>query len=134
MGVPNVYNSIDVLLKVDFDPGLTFPILEACACQTPFVSTFVGIEDQFDDAGIVIYPDEADNTGNGRGWYVYHIPEVIERARKAIIFMRDHKEEREKMGIKGRTKILVNYSWDQQIPKWEEFFDTALKMAEEAKK
>ena len=127
-GVPNVYNRMDVLLKVDGDPGLTFPILEAAACEIPFVSTFVGIEHLFMDAGLVIIPDKTDPNGNGRKWYYENTDEVVKRCRAAIEWMRDRPLERKGMGMNGRRKVLKRFTWEKQLPKWREFFDRALKL------
>lgn len=133
IGVPNVYNSIDVLLKVDFDPGLTFPILEAAACEVPVVTTNVGIEDDFRSAGIVLDADEKDLNGNGREWYRKNIEEMITRFKYALMFMLEYPEERKKMGKKGRQIVLQNYTWEKQLPKWEEFFEKAFKLQQKIK-
>lgn len=129
-GVPNIYNRMDVLLKVDADPGLTFPILEAAACGVPFVATHVGIESLFEDAGagIVCKADVVEYNGNGRSWYrdEKNTPSQIERIKKGIEFMRDNSEKRKEMGENGRKEILKNWTWEAQLPKWAEFFERAL--------
>src|SRR3990167_1514044 len=127
-GVANTYNRMDVLLKVDADPGLTFPIMEAAACLKPFIATNVGIEGEFAEAGagIVINADEPDEDGNHRGWYISNIPATIARIRSAIEFLRDNPLERNIMGKAGREYMLEKYTWEKQLPNWREFFRRAL--------
>lgn len=127
-GVANTYNRMDVLLKVDADPGLTFPIMEAAASGKPFIATNVGIEGEFanEGAGIVINADAPDADGNHRGWYIGHVKETIDRIKLAIEFMRDEPLVRNVMGKRGREYMLEKYTWEKQLPNWEEFFRKAL--------
>ena len=132
IGIPNVYNRMDLLLKVDADPGLTFPIMEAAACEVPFVATHVGIEQVFGDvgAGLTIRADKVDDDGNGRSWYLGNTDKIINRARMFIEWMRDNPKDRKEMGKKGRKLILRKYTWEKQLPNWRKFFNKALEYAE----
>jgi glycosyltransferase involved in cell wall biosynthesis len=133
VGIPNLYNRMDVLLKVDADPGLTFPVMEAAACGVPVIATDIGIEEVFARKGALwlIDADEVDNDGNGRSWYLGNTARVIERCRKAIEWMRDNPEKRKEMGKLGRQAVLDLYTWEKQLPKWREFFDKALSYVQE---
>jgi glycosyltransferase involved in cell wall biosynthesis len=131
VGIPNLFNRMDAILKVDADPGLTYSALEAAACGVPIIATDVGIEKLLTDkgAGILIEPDERDVDGNGRSWYLGNTDKVIERAREAIIELRDSREKRRIMAQNGRKELITNWTWEKRIPEWDKFFKEALKRA-----
>ncbi len=119
-GLPNIYNRLDVLLRMDQDPAYSFPTLEAGACGVPVIATNSGIDHLITGAGGGILID-----GN-REYYMNHTGEVADKVRDAVIWMRDHKKERQEMGKASRAEIEKNWTWEKCIPAWRDFFEHAL--------
>jgi len=111
-GMPNIYNRLDVLLRCDSYYGLSFPVLEAAACGVPVIATNTGIDRHITDAGggILIDKDE---------------PELAEKVRDAVVWMRDHPKERKIMGNLAWAEIQDNWKWDKHIQPWREFLREA---------
>lgn len=111
-GIPNLYNRMDVLLRCDSYHGLSFPVLEAASCGVPVIATNCGIDHHITEAGggILIDKDE---------------PNLAEKVREAVIWMRDHPQERKRMGMNGRIEIVKNWQWEKHIPAWRKFLREA---------
>lgn len=124
-GLPNIYNRLDVLLRVDTALGYSFPTLEAAACGVPVIATNQGIDHLITGAGggILLEPPE------GGLWSLGDGPGLAQAVKNAVIWMRDHPEERELMGEAGRVEIENRWTWDKHIPAWRQFFRNALKAA-----
>jgi len=127
--LPNTYNRLDVILRTDQDPGISFPVIEAAACGVPCIATDCGIDHIFTEAGggILIKADKVNSLGEGRSWYIENVDEVGKRFREAIVWMRDHQEERKEMGRKAREEILKNWTLEKVMPAWREFFREGMK-------
>lgn len=122
-GIPNIYNRMDVLLRMDEDPAYSFPTQEAAACGVPTIVTNTGIDHLFSDAGAgIMIPGD-------RPYYMTHHGEVAEKVREAIIDLRDHPKKRKEMGKKGREEVLKNWTWDKHIDNWRQFFREGVKNA-----
>lgn len=130
-GMPLVYNRFDVILRIEQDPAVSFPVIEAAACGIPCIATPSGIDHFFtlNGGGILIEPDEVDANGNGRTWFMNHPDEVGKRVRDAIIWMRDHKQDRKNMGLKARQEAENHWQWKYHIPKWKQFFTKGVERA-----
>ena len=122
-GLPNLYNRLDVLIRCDSDPGVSFPVMEAAACGVPVIATDSGIDHIITEAGggYLIKGD--------RSYYQSNPTEVAEKVREHVIYFRDHPVERLKMGIKARLEIITNWTWEDQILEWREFFREGIKNA-----
>ena len=125
-GLPNIYNRMDVLLRIDNSFGYSFPTLEAAACGIPVITTYQGIDHHITDAngGIMLLLDEG-----GPRWPFNHEKELIKKVRKAIEFMRDNENERLIMGLNARQEIVHEWTWDKFIPAWRTFFREGVKNA-----
>ena len=123
-GIANIYNRLDVLIRSDIDPGYSFPVLEAAACGVPVIATDSGIDHLITEAGggILIKADELESGGSTRAWYQSHVPEVVERVKDAVIWMRQNPINRILMGRNARKEILKNWTWDKHIGNWRKFF------------
>jgi glycosyltransferase involved in cell wall biosynthesis len=122
-GLPNIYNQLDVVLRMDQDPAYSFPTQEAASCGVPVIACDSGIDHLFTEAGAgILIPGD-------RPYYMEHEADVAKKVREAIIWMRDHPKERKEMGIKGREEVLKNWTWDKNIDAWREFFRAGLKNA-----
>lgn len=118
-GMPNIYNRMDVLLRIDQDPAYSFPTLEAAACGVPVIATHSGIDHLITNAGggILIPGDRSQHMNN---------PEITAKnVRDAVIWMRDNRNARGLMGIKGREEIEKNWTWDKFFGDWRLFFREA---------
>jgi glycosyltransferase involved in cell wall biosynthesis len=124
-GVPNMYNQLDVLVRIDNSYGYSFPTLEAAACGVPVIATNQGIDHLITEAGGGILL-EADGF-KGQKWPIGNGEELTDKLRKAIEFMRDHPKKRKMMGKAGREEIIKNWMWHDQIPAWRKFLREALK-------
>jgi glycosyltransferase involved in cell wall biosynthesis len=122
-GIPNIYNRMDILLRMDQDPAYSFPTQEAAACGVPVIATDSGIDHLFTDAGAgVMIPGD-------RTYYMNNTDEVAKKVREAIIDLRDNKNKRKEMGIRGREEVLKNWTWEKHVPAWREFFREGLARA-----
>ena len=115
-GMPNIYNRMDVLLRIDQDPAYSFPTLEAAACGVAIIATDSGIDHLITKAGggILITGDRSQHMNT---------PEITaERVKEKVIFLRDNRDVAKEMGRKGREEIERNWTWDNFYPAWREFF------------
>lgn len=126
-GLPNIYNRMDVLLRIDNSYGYSFPTLEAAACGIPVITTYQGIDHYITEAGggIMILPD----TGGPR-WPFNHEEELVGKVKRAIEFMRDNLNDRILMGYAGREEIVKNWTWEKHEQKWRDFFREGIRNAE----
>jgi len=119
-GMPNVYNRMDVLLRIDQDPAYSFPTLEAASCGVAVIATNSGIDHLITEAGggILIPGDRSQHLNT---------PEITAKlVREAVIQLRDNKNETKEMGLKGREEIVKNWTWDKFYPDWRLFFREAI--------
>lgn len=122
-GIPNLYNRLDILLRVDHDPGYSFPTLEAAACGVPVIATDSGIDHLVCEAGGGILLQ-----GN-RASYLEDLDGLANRIKEHVIYFRDNPEIRKKAGQRGRKFIENNFTWDKFILAWREFFREGVKNA-----
>ena len=122
-GLPNIYNQMDVLVRIDNSYGLSFPVLEAAACGIPVVTTYQGIDHHITDAGggIMLLPDPP----HIQRWPQNEGEQLTNKLRTALEYMRDHPVKRREMGAKGRDEILRNWQWSYHIGNWRKFFREA---------
>lgn len=119
-GMPNIYNRMDVLLRIDQDPAYSFPTLEAASCGVAVIATDSGIDHLITDAGggILIPGDRSVHMDT---------PEVTAKnVRDAVIFMQDNPLSRKKMGEMGRNEIMTNWRLSKFFPDWRLFFREAI--------
>ena len=125
-GIPNIYNRMDVLLRIDNSYGYSFPTLEASACGIPVITTYQGIDHYITEAGggILLLPDEG-----GPRWPFNKEEELVKKVRKTIEFMRDNSNQRKEMGKKARKEIELNWTWEKHIGNWREFLREGIRNA-----
>ena len=122
-GMPNIYNRLDVLVRIDNSFGYSFPVLEAAACGIPVIATYQGIDHFITDSGggILLLPDPPYE----KRWPVGEGEQLTRKLRKAIEYMRSHPRKRKEMGMNGRDEILRNWQWHKLIPAWRKFLREA---------
>lgn len=127
-GLPSLYNRCDVVLRIDNSYGYSFPTLEAAACGVPVIATYQGIDHQITDAGggILLLPDPP----HDRRWPFNEEQQLVRKLQSAIEFMRDNPGARKIMGEKARAEIEQNWTWDNFIPAWRNFFREGIKNAD----
>lgn len=125
-GLPNIYNRMDVLLRIDNSYGYSFPVLEAAACGVPVITTYQGIDHYITEAGggMMILPDEG-----GPRWPFNHEQELIEKVQYALEWLRDYPEARAQMAQKARKEVETNWTWEKHIPAWRKFFREGVESA-----
>jgi glycosyltransferase involved in cell wall biosynthesis len=119
VGVANMYNQLDVLIRCDASYGYSFPVMEAAACGVPVIATDCGIDHFITEAGGGILIE-----GNPLN-YINNHEELRDKVREAVIWMRDHPRKRKAMGKAGREEILKNWRWYKHLPAWRKFLRAA---------
>ena len=107
------YQGLDAYICASRTEGGPHPILEACACGIPVISTRVGIA-----------PELISDGKNG-----ILIERSIACVREAIVRLRDHRDVRIEMGRQARKTIERDWTWDLQAPKYISFFNSGLEQA-----
>lgn len=123
-GLPNLYNRMDVYVRVDINPGYQYSLVEAAACGVPIVTTDPGLGKEICNAGGGIYVECKEGD-----WDPEVLKELSGRINKAIEELKDEKT-RKSMGMFGEGFTDNNYRWDIWIPKWREFFREGIANAE----
>lgn len=119
VGIANMYNQLDVLIRCDASYGYSFPVMEAAACGVPVIATDCGIDHFITQAGGGILIE-----GNPLR-FISEPDELRDKVRKAIIWMRDNPIKRGQMGKAGRAEVVKNWTWPRQIPAWRRFLREA---------
>lgn len=119
VGLPNVYNQLDVMIRVDCDMGYSFPCIEAIACGVPIITSDSGIDKQLTEAGcgILIESDK----DSFRDWSYGHVQDVAKKYCDAVIKLRDNRNLLSVMSIKTQLEVK-NWTWNKIIPMWEQMF------------
>lgn len=127
-GLPNIYNRMDVLIRIDNSYGYSFPTLEAAACGVPVITTYQGIDHHITDVGggLLLVPDDATNIFR---WPFNREKELVQKLKVAIEFVRDNPGERMAMGRQARKEVVNNWTWKKHIPAWRNFFREGIKNA-----
>ena len=121
VGVANMYNQLDVLIRCDASYGYSFPVMEAAACGVPVIATDCGIDHFITEAGGGILIE-----GNPLR-FINDSDELRDKVRESVIWMRDHPRERIAMGKAARLEIESNWTWEKHIPAWRKFLREATK-------
>ncbi|WP_281886205.1 GT4 family glycosyltransferase PelF [Paenibacillus sp. YYML68] len=104
---------MDLMLLTSISEGQPLAILEGLAAGKPFVSTDVG------GCRELLY---GRNDSYGQAGYVVPVMNDEELA-KAIIRLCRNEQERIRMGLNGRNRVLNDYTHEQFISKYEELYD-----------
>ncbi len=123
-GLPNLYNQMDVFVRVDIDHGCQFSVLEAASCEVPVVCTDSGNNKALCDDGGGICIDNGNSS-----WEKNNLDRIAGEVRQAVIKLRDNPTLRKEMGADGRRHVTWNYNWEDLIPAWEKFFQEGLNNA-----
>ena len=115
-GLPNIYNRMDIYVRVDIDAGQQLSIGEAAACGVPVVSCDPGIGKELAEAGGGIYIDAKDRD----------LVRVAKEIREKVKWLVDNEVLRKSMGKVARKFIEENYTWEKHIPAWRNFFREGL--------
>jgi len=130
-GLPNVYNSVDVLLRMDEGIDYALPVMEAAACGIPSICTSGGnVEGLAKSQGCFLIPSDVyDADGFHNNWYYKNIDTTVERIRMTIEFVRDNPGERIKRGVAALMYARMNWGWDNAINKWRAFLNEGISNA-----
>jgi glycosyltransferase involved in cell wall biosynthesis len=128
IGMPNVYNQLDVLIETDADISVSFPTIEASACGVAVVCSLGGLSQALVDGGGAIHILPDDPKQDPRMWAYEHTDEMAKKIKDAVIYLRDNPEKRLEMGKKGRELVERDWTWEKLIPDWNTFFEKALSL------
>jgi glycosyltransferase involved in cell wall biosynthesis len=106
--MPNLTSALDILVSSSCGEGFPNVVGEAMACGVPCVVTNAG-----DSARIV---------GDTGFVVIQKSPEALAEGIKKI--MRMSGENREKMGMHARQRIIENYSINKIVKKYEKLYDS----------
>jgi len=96
------YNLLDIFIMPSLRDGMPNGILEAMACELPVITTSAGAIPELvknEETGIIVKPGNIDELTSG------------------MIKLIDNKELREKMGKKGRERVINNFSPSKELEK-----------------
>lgn len=127
-GLPNLYNQMDVYLRVDINHGYQFSVFEAAACGVPVICTDSGPTGELAEAGGAMSIDNGNGDQEG-SFDPENLKRVAKEIREKVIFLRDNPKERKMIGDRGRRFTTEKWTWDRFIPAWREFFREGLKRA-----
>lgn len=119
VGLPNLYNRMDIYVRTDIDAGQQFSIMEAAACGVPSISCDPGIGKELADAGAGIYIDAKDRD----------LDRIAKEIQIAVIKLVENPNIRKLMGKVARRFVQKNYTWYKHTLAWREFFREGLKHA-----
>ncbi|MEQ8167273.1 MAG: glycosyltransferase family 4 protein [Candidatus Eremiobacterota bacterium] len=98
--IPKFYNLLDIFIMPSLRDGMPNGILEAMACELPVVTTSAGAIPELvknEKTGIIVEPGNIDNLTS------------------SMIKLIDSKELREKMGKKGRERVIKYFSQSKEV-------------------
>ena len=119
-----IYNSVDCTINVSDAEGFGLATLESLACETPIIVNMTGgLQEQVTDGenwfGFGIEPTSKAIIGSQDVPFIYEDricgKQFVE---KLVTFYNLSKEEREKMGTKGRKHVLDNYGFSKYSGLW----------------
>lgn len=95
-----------VIVPMDRGSGTRLKILEAAACSRPIVSTEIGAEGlEFTDGEEILLTKDVD-----------------EQFVQLVLRLMQDKASRESLGKRAREKLLVRYSWEREVAKFENLY------------
>tara|TARA_R100000008_G_scaffold86375_2_gene79226 strand:+ start:7305 stop:8576 length:1272 start_codon:yes stop_codon:yes gene_type:complete len=121
-----IYNVADCTINISDAEGFGLSTLESLSCGTPVIVNMTGgLQEQVTDGkeyfGVGIEPSSKAIIGSQDVPYIYEDriskDDFINALKKMYHMTR---EERKKMGAKGRKHVLKNYSFDSYTKKWDE--------------
>ena len=121
-----MYNMSDVTINVSDAEGFGLATLESLSCGTPIVVTMTGgLQEQVTDGkewfGVGIEPASKSLIGSQQVPYIYEDRISEEGFLEAMTKMYDMpREERKKMGMKGREHVQKNYNFENFQKSWVE--------------
>ncbi len=120
-----LYNSVDCTVNISDAEGFGLATLESLATETPIIVNMTGgLQEQVTDGtewfGVGIEPCSKALIGSQEVPWIYEDRISKEDFVDAMVRMYEMpKEERLKMGQKGRQHVLTNYSMDKYISTWD---------------
>tara|TARA_Y100000310_G_scaffold109405_1_gene107854 strand:+ start:3732 stop:4997 length:1266 start_codon:yes stop_codon:yes gene_type:complete len=121
-----IYNMVDCTINISDAEGFGLATLESLACGTPIIVNMTGgLQEQVTDGeewfGIGLQPSSKAIIGSQDVPYIYedrlNKDDFIEALKKMHSMTR---EERKKLGKKGRNHVMQNYNYIQFKEKWVE--------------
>lgn len=115
-GLANMYNSMDVLLRIEKNEDYGMPVMEAAACGVPSIATDWGnCKDVIGkDRGILINKNK-------------DIKDKISDMIKAIKYLKNNRRKAKGMGFLAMEEIEYNWTWSmKRLSNWRKFFKKGL--------
>jgi glycosyltransferase involved in cell wall biosynthesis len=126
----NMYNMSDCTINVSDAEGFGLSTLESLSCETPILVNMTGgLQEQVTDGknwfGVGLEPTSKGIIGSQDIPWIYEdrlSEEAVVQGMLKIYNM--SKEEREKMGRKGRDHVMKNYNFEDFCSTWEKTLTT----------
>jgi glycosyltransferase involved in cell wall biosynthesis len=114
------YNCIDVFLNASQGEGFGLPIIEACACGKPVITTkFSSMPELTEGHGWLVDPSDVHMTYLLSYMALPNVNQIADR----IGYAYNHRDECVKLGEKAREFSLEYDYQNKIIPMWTEWFD-----------
>jgi len=119
-----IYNAVDCTINISDAEGFGLATLESLSCGTPIIVNMTGgLQEQVTDGeeyfGIGIEPSSKAIIGSQEIPWIYEDRlnggDVTDAMEKMLAMS---KEERTKLGLKGRNHVIKNYNFDDFKKKW----------------
>ena len=127
-----LYNIADCTINISDAEGFGLATFESLACETPIVVTMTGgLQEQVTNGeewfGFGLEPASKAVIGSQEIPYIYEDRVSKEDFLDAMTKMYEmSREERAKMGEKGRGHVVENYNFEDFAKKWEELMDDVI--------
>jgi glycosyltransferase involved in cell wall biosynthesis len=119
-----LYNMVDCTINISDAEGFGLATLESLSCGTPIIANMTGgLQEQVrsgsDLFGIPLFPESKAVIGSQDVPYIYEDrlseAQVVSALEKMFVMT---KEERRKLGLKGREHVMKNYNFETFNKQW----------------
>jgi len=132
----HLYSMVDCTINISDAEGFGLATLESLSCGTPIIATMTGgLQEQVtngnEEFGVPLIPTSKSVIGSQQVPYIYE--DRINKAQFHSALTKIYKmgkEERNRLGLRGREHVLENYNFNTLQQKWVELIDQVIENRE----